>query len=228
MGYRAVIFDRDNTLLHLQPAMIRDFEQRVIAIAPTIPPGGAVAHWMGWPGPWPRTAAEEDQFWLHFWSTLGLRHTLTAAQIEQLQQVGAFYHASFVAFPDALPCLAALRADNYKLAVLTNFDLPSVDRTLRHCGIDPAWFDALCSSAELGVRKPSPESYRHVLGRLGVEPHECLFVDDLIEHIEGASVVGIRGILLDRQDQHPSYAGERITTLLQLPNTIRQSNDGIS
>ena len=213
MQLKAVIFDRDNTLLRLDRAHVAQFEQRVHTIAEQIPPGSAVQHWMNWDGGWPRTAADEDRFWQDFWSTLGNRHALPSAQIRQLQALGAFYHTVFAAYPDTIPCLTRLRNGDIRMAILTNFDLPSIDRTLQHAGIDPTWFDALCSSAELGVRKPAAAAYLAVLERLDLAPTECLFVDDLIENVLGAQQIGMPAILIDRQNRHIDYAGERLHNL---------------
>jgi epoxide hydrolase-like predicted phosphatase len=213
MPIKAIIFDRDNTLLRLDPAGIARFEERVHTIAPQLPPRAAVQHWMQWSNGWPRTSADEDRFWLHFWSSLGEKHAVQPAQIEQLQELGAFYHTVFVAFPDTMPCLSQLHTRGVPIAILTNFDLPSVDRTLRNADIDPTWFQVLCSSAELGVRKPDPQAYTIVAQRLGVHVSDCLFVDDLIENVEAACQLGMRGILLDRQGKYPNYTGTHIQNL---------------
>lgn len=219
MTFKAIIFDRDNTLLRLDRVHVAQFEQRVHAIAEQLPPGAAVQHWMSWDAGWPRTAADEDRFWQAFWSTLGTRYGLLATQIEQLQELGAFYHTVFVAYPDTVPCLTKLHSSGIRLAILTNFDLPSVDRTLHHAGLDPTWFDVLCSSAELGIRKPAPEAYLAVAQRLDLSPTACIFVDDLIENVIGAQQLGMRAILIDRQNQHPEYPGERLQNLTNLYHT---------
>ncbi len=53
-------------------------------------------------------------------------------------------------------------------------------------------FDAVFSSAELGVAKPDPEVFRHVCASLGREPGQCLFVDDSAGHAAAAAAVGLR------------------------------------
>jgi epoxide hydrolase-like predicted phosphatase len=55
-------------------------------------------------------------------------------------------------------------------------------------------FDAVVISAEVGLHKPQPEIYLLAAERLGVEPAECLFVDDLRENCEGAEAVGMTAI----------------------------------
>ena len=56
-------------------------------------------------------------------------------------------------------------------------------------------FDTAVISAEVHMHKPQPEIYRLAAEWLGVEPGECIFVDDLRENCEGAEVVGMKAIL---------------------------------
>lgn len=53
-------------------------------------------------------------------------------------------------------------------------------------------FDQIFNTAEIGIAKPDPAVFRHVLGELGCGPDESLFIDDLLENVEGARSVGIR------------------------------------
>jgi epoxide hydrolase-like predicted phosphatase len=55
-------------------------------------------------------------------------------------------------------------------------------------------FDAVVISGEVGMRKPEPEIYRLAARRLGVEPPECVFVDDLRPNVRGAVEVGMVGV----------------------------------
>lgn len=199
MSTHAVIFDRDNTLVRSDQTAIEALNTRIATIAPTLPSGVAAAHWAAWPGPWPRSEREEPDFWCAFWSTLAARYNLSGDITLALQQVGAFYHTCFVAFPDAARCLSALRSRGLRLAVLTNFELPSIHLTLQHAGLDPRWFTALLSSSACGAPKPNPHAYRAAAAALGVAPGDCLFVDDLVVNVEAACAVGMRGVLLDRR-----------------------------
>ena len=53
-------------------------------------------------------------------------------------------------------------------------------------------FDAIFSSAELGVAKPDPEVFRRVCAALGLAPEQCLFIDDSAGHVAAAAAVGLR------------------------------------
>jgi phosphoglycolate phosphatase-like HAD superfamily hydrolase len=59
MNIRAVIFDRDNTLVYFDPVAITALEARVATNASMIPPGAAAANWNAWPGTRPQLDTEE-------------------------------------------------------------------------------------------------------------------------------------------------------------------------
>lgn len=60
-------------------------------------------------------------------------------------------------------------------------------------------FDVVVISGEVGMRKPEPGIYLHTVSLLGVEPSECVFVDDLEHNIAAAVEVGMVGV------HHMSY-----------------------
>ncbi|KAF0108927.1 MAG: putative hydrolase of the HAD superfamily [Chloroflexi bacterium] len=49
-------------------------------------------------------------------------------------------------------------------------------------------------SCEVGLAKPDPAIYREILTRVGVEPREAIFVDDVQENIDAANGIGIHGV----------------------------------
>ncbi|APU67160.1 MULTISPECIES: HAD family hydrolase [Christiangramia] len=51
-------------------------------------------------------------------------------------------------------------------------------------------FDAFYLSHELGMRKPNPEIFEHILDTHELEPSECLFIDDTRENTEVAERLG--------------------------------------
>lgn len=60
-------------------------------------------------------------------------------------------------------------------------------------------FDAVVISGEVGMRKPEPRIYQHTCDLLGLEPGECVFVDDVAHNVSAASAVGMIGV------HHTSY-----------------------
>lgn len=55
-------------------------------------------------------------------------------------------------------------------------------------------FHHIIISAEVGLMKPNPEIYRLTLERIGVEPAEAVFIDDLMANVRGARDIGMHSI----------------------------------
>ena|SRR5436190_3347503 len=59
----------------------------------------------------------------------------------------------------------------------------------------PELYDQVVISGEVGARKPEPQIYLLTAERLNVQPEGCVFVDDLLQNVEGARAVGMEGIV---------------------------------
>jgi putative hydrolase of the HAD superfamily len=68
-------------------------------------------------------------------------------------------------------------------------------------------------SGEVGLHKPQPEIFLLAAERLGVDPAECVFVDDLRENVAGAEEVGMTAIL----HRDPGATLARLEELLGVP-----------
>jgi putative hydrolase of the HAD superfamily len=53
-------------------------------------------------------------------------------------------------------------------------------------------FDVIFNTAEIGIAKPDPAVFHHVLGELAVTADQAVFIDDLAENVEGARTAGLR------------------------------------
>jgi FMN phosphatase YigB (HAD superfamily) len=228
MNIQAVIFDRDNTLVRFNTIAAATIEARIAAAAPTLPPGAVGRHWLAWPGPWPRTIEHEPIFWRVFWEQFAAQYQLPADNVTALHEIGMFYHTCFTAFPDTLACLAALRTRGLRLAILTNFELPSIHLTLQNAGIDPDWFSVLLSSASIGFPKPDARAYLAAAAALNLPPTACAFVDDLVVNVEAAQTLGMHGWLLDRTSTAPVSTLPYIRDLYQLTTCLSISQDEIT
>jgi HAD superfamily hydrolase (TIGR01509 family) len=51
------------------------------------------------------------------------------------------------------------------------------------------------------MAKPDPAIYLDVLKRLGAEPYQAVFVDDLQENIDTANWLGMHGIVFENSAQ---------------------------
>ena len=65
------------------------------------------------------------------------------------------------------------------------------------------FFDAYAISAELGCCKPDPRMYRAASDALGLEPAECLFVDNDPDCVFGAIRLGYQACAISRYGAPP-------------------------
>jgi putative hydrolase of the HAD superfamily len=217
---RAVIFDRDNTLLSFDARATAQIEARVQALAPELPPSAMEDVWATWPGPWPRHIDDEPLFWRAFCGVLIERHGLRAERVPALCQILALYHTIFAPYAEVNACLLALRRAGLQLGILTNFELPSIDRTLAHAGIDPGLFSASLSGGALAVWKPDPRAYHAIISALGEEPAACAFIDDEPQNVAAARRLGMRAFLLDRSRTTHDFGADILCSLEPLPQLL--------
>jgi FMN phosphatase YigB (HAD superfamily) len=94
-------------------------------------------------------------------------------------------------YPEVLEVLSDLDALGVPMAVVSDND-PGLE-TL-HDGLGIArFFHAYVISAELGCTKPDPRMYAHASDSLGIDPAECLFVDDVPRLVAAAIDLGYQG-----------------------------------
>jgi len=96
--------------------------------------------------------------------------------------------------------MASLRAEGYRMALLTNNVREWEQRWRALAPIDEI-FEVVVDSAFVGMRKPDAEIYELCMARLGVTAAECLFVDDREDNCAGAEAVGMRAVLYRDAEQ---------------------------
>ena len=57
------------------------------------------------------------------------------------------------------------------------------------------YFDEIVISSEIGLIKPEPAVFEHILQKLEVKPEECIFTDDNPKHTDAATKTGIHCIV---------------------------------
>ena len=141
-----------------------------------------------------------------------------ATEIEQGWEVSE----NFELFEDAIPVLEELRKAGLRIGVVSN-GIRDLTEFAAHHRLD---VDAIVDSRSHGRVKPHPTIFQAALDVLGVDASETVMVgDSLEEDVEGARALGMRAILIDREDRHPDVE-ERLTNLYGLPAALGLSRPG--
>ena len=96
--------------------------------------------------------------------------------------------------------IRALRRHAYKSGLLSNA-FSDLREVLTHEWKLLDAFDEMVISAEVHLVKPDKRIYRLALKRLGVEPAQAVFIDDMLENVDGARRVGMKGIQFQNREQ---------------------------
>jgi putative hydrolase of the HAD superfamily len=108
-----------------------------------------------------------------------------------------------------LDLIRALRQAGLRTALLSN----SWGNDDYRRDLFPELFDVVVISAEVGMRKPEERIFRHTASLLGLEPEECVFIDDVAANIVAAEAIGLIGV----HHREPGPTALRLTELLDVP-----------
>ncbi|MBC2889991.1 HAD family hydrolase [Gordonibacter massiliensis] len=132
------------------------------------------------------------------------------------------YRSSWVAFPDAKPCLHELH-NSYYLGVLSNGDEQHVWEKLERTGI-ASYFTCAVSSRDMKCAKPRRGIFSIACKAAGFEPSECVYVgDNYHDDCLGAFSAGMKSILLKRNDR-PEPIGKitpSVSSLTEIPPILK-------
>lgn len=103
--------------------------------------------------------------------------------------------------PEMVRAIDTVKSHGYLTACLTNNVLSTPDdrsapdaAKRKEIAAILERFDALIESSKVGVRKPEPRFYEIACETVGVEPSQCVFLDDLGINLKPAAAMGMKTI----------------------------------
>ena len=204
MKYRAVFFDRDNTLTYFNPEkeIWRDETLRAWSGKPFELPYEKMMKLFTLAAegrsPWYRTLEDEKAFFRRYYRQLLLGEGV-AENLEERADLlfrELWCNNDRLLFPETAEVLEYFRGRGYKMGVISDTS-PSLEYTLEQLGI-AKYFDSFTASSLVGAGKPSPVIYNAALASLGVTAAESLYVDDHPPEAEGARALGFTAFRIDR------------------------------
>lgn len=175
--------------------------------------------------------AQARDFWQHIYSAafsdlLGAKSlNRTPAFIDHLaaDYIDRFEQGEFIRlFPDALPCLQALKEQNVRMGIVSNFSTYLQD-FLKKLEISD-YFDFVVISAEEGCEKPGTDLFYKAIHKCnGSQPANMLFVGDHPEEdYLPAKECGMNALLIDRHNRHATQENmSRISRLTEVPDFLQ-------
>ncbi|RYX79473.1 HAD family hydrolase [bacterium] len=107
----------------------------------------------------------------------------------EIESIIALSHVRNVALIDDV----RRRRLTHKIALLSNIGQDVMNTLFTSQEFDEL-FDVVVLSSDVGMVKPNPEIYEYTASKLGVQPSECVMVDDLAMNVDGATSTGMQGV----------------------------------
>jgi HAD superfamily hydrolase (TIGR01509 family) len=139
------------------------------------------------------------------WSVLDVEHPASTFAAEDF-------------YPDALPCLEALRARGLLVGAAGNTPEEVEDLLRPHV-------DSIGSSARWGVEKPAASFFRRIAEEAGAEPSEIAYVGDRVDNdVVPALAAGMVAVHIRRGPwghlHEPPHEALRVRTLDEVPEAL--------
>lgn len=218
MILRAAFFDRDNTLLHMDPALraartakIEDWTGR--SYSQTYEEMMELFRRAGYPEEGLKSVQEEIRFWRRYYRELLEDRGVTDCLDERAEELREMtWLKGYRLFPETREVLDWFRSRGVRMGVVSDTS-PSLPLTLEAAGIGEYFECAVCSDL-VGAMKPEPAIYRAALAALGVPAEESLYVDDYDVEADGARALGFTAFHIDRS--RPGDGAWRIQSLNEI------------
>ncbi len=120
---------------------------------------------------------------------------LVASDAQRKQLVAGFMNLR--TWPDVAPVLRRLKAAGMRLAPLTHFSVPMLEKGIANSGLE-GLFDHLLSADLVQAYKPDPRAYQMAVDRFGLSPNQIAFVAFGGWDAAGAKTFGFPTIWINR------------------------------
>jgi putative hydrolase of the HAD superfamily len=104
--------------------------------------------------------------------------------------------------PKMIMLMHQLRSDGFRVYILSNINPFHAEQAIRSFEFVTET-DGTVFSYQCGFIKPQTEIYRYLIDTFGIDPKESLFIDDVVENVRAAELLGITSIV------HASYESTR-------------------
>jgi len=183
-GFRALIFDWDGVLLDSGRAYYLGYE-RVLAEAGIATSPREI---------YLREGQPTAQLLAHLFAgrRIPVSEPRIRAMVDRRRQYQSAIGCQF--FPGIWRLLSELQAAGYQLAMVTGSSRQSVERLLTE--ELASRFNAVITADDVQQPKPNPEPFRRAVETLGLEPRQCLVVENAPFGIEAAHGAGCPAIAI--------------------------------
>jgi HAD superfamily hydrolase (TIGR01509 family) len=190
-GIAAVVFDLDGVLLDSETAWLRVKKKFTEETS---------GHWKE-EAQWDMLGMSSTEWSRYMHDELGVPLPPEQISSEVADRLAQQYRDRLPLLPGAVEAVRSL-ARHWPLGLATSSNRNVIDLVLEKAGLADA-FAATVSSEEVERGKPAPDVYLETARRLGVEPAECVAVEDSTNGIRSAHAAEMAVIAVPNRDFPP-------------------------
>jgi len=120
--------------------------------------------------------------------------------------------------------LQTLHGMGITMAVCSAADLRKVRYNIQAIGVDESIFSALVTGSDVARKKPFPDIYLEGARRIGMDPKDCLVVEDAVSGVNAAHAAGMDAAAVPttfskeelQERVHPEYILDEVKDLTAL------------
>jgi beta-phosphoglucomutase len=94
--------------------------------------------------------------------------------------------------PGAHEFIQKCRVKGFRLVLATSTDRIKMEVNLREIGLEGDTFNSIITGLDVENKKPAPDIYLKAAKSIGLEPNECLVVEDAVSGVRAAKAAGCR------------------------------------
>ena len=152
---------------------------------------------------------------------------LTSEEIETLSKkkediFRARIKDNIKALPGVLRLLEILRKEGFGIALVSSAPIENIELVLSSLDVGK-YFDCIISADDVTKGKPDPQGFLLAAKRLGMEPNQCLVIEDATAGVQAAKAAGMKCIAVTNMHPQEALAKSDLVT----DNLEKISNEGI-
>jgi len=181
-GIRAVLFDMDGVLADSEPlinaAAIAMYRELGLEVKP--------ADFL------PFVGAGEDRYVGGVAEQYHFPLDLPAAKRRTYELYLRLVPTKLEVFPGAADLARACRRAGLRIAVASSADLIKIEANLAKIGLPREQWDTVVTAEDVSARKPAPDIFLKAARRLGLDPVQCVVIEDAVNGVTAAKAAGMR------------------------------------
>lgn len=140
----------------------------------------------------PFTGTGENKYLGGVAEKYGIHADMAKMKARTYEIYGRLAQGTLLPLPGAKDFVARCSKKGFRLALATSADRIKMEISLNEIGIPPETFDTIVTGLDVVNKKPAPDIYLKAAENLGLNPGECLVVEDAVSGIKAAKKAGCR------------------------------------